>query len=140
MTALHDASVIAVDSSALIAIVKNEPERERFLSCISPCKRALVSSATLLESRVVIFNQQGHTGYQILEELLGLPVFEVIAQSQEEIDVAYEAFLMYGKGNRHKAQLNFGDLFSYALAKSRNIPLLYKGEDFAHTDVRSALA
>jgi ribonuclease VapC len=130
--------VIAVDTSALMAIVLNEPERQRFLDCIAPCEQALVSYASLLEARLVIFGRQGHAGYLLLEQLLAKRVFKIVVQSKEEMDTAYEAFLLYGKGNGHKAQLNFGDLFSYALAKTRGIPLLYKGEDFAHTDVRSA--
>jgi ribonuclease VapC len=131
--------LIAVDTSALIAIVLNEPERKRLLDCIAPCEQALISSASLLEARLVIYGKQGHAGYLLLEQLLNKRVFKVVAQSKEEIDTAYEAFLLYGKGHGNKAQLNFGDLFSYALAKTRGIPLLYKGDDFANTDIRSAV-
>lgn len=132
-------SVIAVDTSALIAIVLNEPEREQFLACIAPCEHALISNATLMEARLVIFGKQKQTGYQLLEQLISNRTFKVVTQDKEEMDLAYEAFLMYGKGRGHKAQLNFGDLFSYALAKSRGIALLYKGEDFELTDIVSAV-
>jgi ribonuclease VapC len=130
---------IAVDTSALIAIVMNEPERELFLKCIAPRDLALVSQSTLLESRLVIYGRHGHAGYLLLEQLLSKPAFNIVAQSDDEMKVAYEAFLLYGKGHGHKAQLNFGDLFSYALAKSRGIPLLYKGADFSFTDIVSAV-
>jgi ribonuclease VapC len=134
-----NSDVLAVDTSALIAIVLNEPERERFLECIASCRQALVSSATLMEARLVIYGKQKDVGYQLLEKMLSNRTFSVVAQDKEEMDLAYDAFLVYGKGRGHKAQLNFGDLFSYALAKSRGIPLLYKGEDFAFTDILSAV-
>ena len=132
-------NVIAVDTSALMAIVLNEPEREQFLTRIAPCEQALISSATLMETRMVVYGKQKHAGYELLEQLLSMRTFQVVAQEKEEMDLAYEAFLIYGKGNKHQAQLNFGDLFSYALAKSRGIPLLYKGDDFAFTDVVPAV-
>lgn len=139
MSSLVVSNVIAIDTSALIAIILNEPEREKFLACIAPCESVLISSSTLMEARLVIFGKQKNVGYQLLEELISQRKFHVIAQGKEEMDLAYEAFLRYGKGQSHKAQLNFGDLFSYALAKSRGIPLLYKGEDFALTDVVCAV-
>lgn len=132
-------NVIAIDTSALMAIVLNEPERERFLACIAPCEQVLVSSATLMEARLVVYGRQKHAGYQLLEQLLSMRTFNIVAQEKEEMDLAYEAFIVYGKGCGHQAQLNFGDLFSYALAKSRGIPLLYKGDDFACTDILSAV-
>lgn len=131
--------IIAIDTSALIAIVLNEPEREPFLACIAPCEKALISTSTLMEARLVVYGKQKHAGYQLLEQLLAQRTFNIVTQDKEEMDLAYEAFLRYGKGRGHKAQLNFGDLFSYALAKSRGIPLLYKGEDFAFTDIVSAV-
>ena len=134
-----NSDVLAVDTSALIAIVLNEPERERLVERLASCQQALISSSTLLEARLVVYGKQGHIGYHLLDKMLSNRVFSVVAQGKEEIDLAYEAFLIYGKGHGHKAQLNFGDLFSYALAKSRGIPLLYKGEDFAFTDIVSAV-
>ena len=86
-----------------------------------------------------MFGKRQHSGYLLLERVLEDPKYQVVTQGEDEMDMAYDAFLIYGKGNGHKAQLNFGDLFSYALAKSRGIPLLYKGEDFASTDIVSAV-
>ncbi len=131
--------VIAVDTSALIAIAQSEPERIPFLQRISRADSALISASNLLEARLVMYVKRQHSGYLLLERILKESKYVVVAQDKDEVDMAYEAFLIYGKGNRHKAQLNFGDLFSYALAKSRGIPLLYKGEDFAFTDIVSAV-
>lgn len=69
------------------------------------------------------------------KDILDVPTFEIVPPGPEEIDMAHVAFVAYGKGQGHPAGLNFGDLFSYALAKARGVPLLYKGGDFARTDV-----
>jgi ribonuclease VapC len=76
----------------------------------------------------------------LLDDLLRLPAFEMVAPGAAEMDAAYSAFVAFGRGSGHPAALNFGDLFSYALAKVRGLPLLYKGDDFSQTDVASALA
>lgn len=76
----------------------------------------------------------------LLDDLLRLPAFEFIAPRPSEADAAYAAFVAFGKGSGHSAGLNFGDLFSYALAKVRRLPLLYKGDDLAQTDVTNALS
>jgi ribonuclease VapC len=131
--------VIAVDTSALIAMAQNEPERIQFVRRISLADSALISASNLLEARLVMYGKRQHSGYLLLERILQESKYVVVSQDKDEVDMAYEAFLIYGKGNGHKAQLNFGDLFSYALAKSRGIPLLYKGEDFALTDIMSAV-
>jgi ribonuclease VapC len=75
----------------------------------------------------------------LMDDLLRLPMFEMVAPGASETNAAYAAFVAFGKGSGHPASLNFGDLFSYALAKVRGLPLLYKGDDFAQTDVLSAL-
>ena len=131
--------VIAIDTSALIAIAQSEPERLPFLQRIARADSALIGAPGLLEARLVMFGKRQHSGYLLLERVLEDPKYQVVTQGEDEMDMAYDAFLIYGKGNGHKAQLNFGDLFSYALAKSRGIPLLYKGEDFASTDIVSAV-
>ena len=74
----------------------------------------------------------------LVDDLLRLPLFEIVAPGKAEMDAAYTAFVAYGKGSGHPAGLNFGDLFSYALAKVRGVPLLFKGNDFLHTDIESA--
>ncbi len=134
-----NADVIAIDTSALIAIACSEPECVSFIECITRAEQVLLSSSTLLEARVVVFGKLKHAGFLLLDRIVSERKFLIVTQDKEEIDLAYEAFLLYGKGQGHKAQLNFGDLFSYALAKSRGIPLLYKGEDFDLTDIVSAV-
>jgi ribonuclease VapC len=74
----------------------------------------------------------------LLDDLLRLPPFVASAPDRREADAAYGAFLMFGKGSGHPAALNFGDVFSYAVAKVRDLPLLYKGNGFVHTDIRAA--
>ena len=71
----------------------------------------------------------------LLDDLLRLPMFELVPPGADEAASAYAAFIAYGKGSGHPAQLNFGDLFAYALAKARGLPLLFKGDDFSHTDI-----
>jgi ribonuclease VapC len=84
--------------------------------------------------------RRGHRAVVMLDDLLRLPVFEVVPPGQAETDAAYAAFVAYGKGSGHPAALNFGDIFSYALAKVRDSPLLFKGDDFAQTDIVSAIS
>lgn len=130
--------MIAIDTSALAAIAFEEPEWKAFKRIVVQADIVLISSVTVVEARVVIFARKGAAGLVVLEALLGSQKFEVVAPGDAELDIALEAFVSYGKGRGHPAQLNFGDLFSYALAKARGVPLLYKGADFAQTDVLGA--
>jgi ribonuclease VapC len=75
----------------------------------------------------------------LVDDLLRLPFFEIVPPGAAEMDAAYAAFVAFGKGNGHAAALNFGDVFSYALAKTRGLPLLFKGEDFAETGIARAV-
>ncbi len=130
--------MIVIDTSAIAAIVFKEPERKSFLEAIESSDRALIATPTVLEARLVMHGRKGERGVILLNELISGPKFEWIAPDKEMIDVAHGAFVTYGRGSGHAAGLNFGDLFSYALAKVRGLPLLYKGEDFAKTDIESA--
>jgi ribonuclease VapC len=131
--------MIAVDTSALVAIAFAEPERDAFLQAIKIADKALISTVSVVEARMVIHGRRGQRAVILMDDLLRLSMFEFAAPSAHEADAAYAAFVAYGKGSGHPAALNFGDVFSYALAKVRGLPLLYKGEDFAHTDIASAL-
>lgn len=84
--------------------------------------------------------RRGQRAVVLLDDMLRLPAFEVVAPGVAETDAAYAAFVAFGRGSGHPAALNFGDVSSYALAKVRGLPLLYKGDDFAQTDLLSALA
>jgi ribonuclease VapC len=128
--------VIAVDTSAIVAIALNEAERERFMQLIVESKRALISAATLVEARIVIRSRSSEQASYFIDEFLSSPPFETVNVDSTVADIASRAYVSFGKGSGHPAQLNFGDVFSYALAKSRDVPLLFKGNDFSQTDVR----
>lgn len=130
--------MIVVDTSALIAIVFNEPERRTFLDIIERQERTLVSTVNLVEARLVVHSRRGQRGMLMFDDLVRLHSIESVAPGPDEAAAAYAAFVAFGKGNRHPAGLNFGDLFSYALAKVRGLPLLFKGDDFGHTDIARA--
>lgn len=129
---------MVVDTSALIAIMGDEPERRRFNQLIEAAPATYVSAASLLETRIVLFARSGDSAVLALDAFLlksGMIVTEV---SPRIAEVAFDAYRRYGKGSGHRAGLNFGDCFAYALARHLDLPLLFKGDDFPHTDIRSA--
>lgn len=130
--------MIVADTSAIVAIAFAEPEREAFVAALERAERTLVSSVTAVEARRVVHARRGQRAVVLVDDLLRLPFFEIVPPGAAEMDAAYAAFVAFGKGNGHPAALNFGDVFSYALAKTRGLPLLYKGRDFAETDIASA--
>ena len=132
--------MIAVDTSAIVAIALGEPERRDFVTLIERSGKALLSTVSAVEARMVVHGRRGQRAVVLLNDLLRLPIFELVAPDVFEAEAAYAAFVAYGKGSGHPAGLNFGDVFSYALAKVRGLPLLYKGADFAQTDIQSAVA
>ncbi len=132
--------MIVADTSAIIAIVFAEPEREAFIDVIRRAPRVLVSTVSVVEARMVVHGRRGERAVVLVDDLLRLPMFELIPPGIAEMDAAYAAFVAFGKGSGHPAALNFGDVFGYALAKVRGLPLLYKGADFSETDIASAAA
>jgi ribonuclease VapC len=128
---------MVIDSSAVIAIALNEPERMDFLERIRADQRRLVSAPTLLELEIVLTVLQGSESPNILNDFIRRLHFQVVPFDGVQVGIAREAFRRYGKG-RHPARLNFGDCFSYALAKQTGEPLLYKGNNFSQTDIPSA--
>jgi ribonuclease VapC len=132
--------MIVVDASAIVAMAFGEPERAAFVQAIQKADKALISTVSAVEARMVVHGRRGQRAVVLVDDLLRLPVFEWVAPGVPEMDAAYAAFVAFGKGSGHPAGLNFGDLFGYALAKMRGLPLLYKGDDFAQTDVPSALS
>ena len=130
--------MIAIDTSALVAILSDEPERDGFNTLIESEEFTYVSAASLLETRIVLLSRFGDEGVLVLDSFLlksGIIVAEV---SPRMADIAFEAYRRFGKGTGHGASLNYGDCFSYALAKHLNAPLLFKGDDFSKTDIPSA--
>ena len=130
--------MIVADTSAIVAIAFAEPEREAFVAALERAERTLVSSVTAVEARMVVHARRGQRAVVLVDDLLRLSFFEIVPPGAAEMDAAYAAFVAFGKGNGHPAALNFGDVFSYALAKTRGLPLLFKGRDFAETDIASA--
>src|SRR5690554_1585724 len=127
--------MIVIDTSALAAIVFAEPERDVFRDIVHRAERVLIATPTVLETRMVVSGRRGERAVVMLDDLLALPKFEWVAPDRAAVDAAYAAFIAYGNGSGHPAGLNYGDVFSYALAKVRGLPLLFKGEDFAQTDI-----
>jgi ribonuclease VapC len=131
--------VIVVDSSALIAILRREPEADTFLRITSEARGCLLSSVSLLETSMVLAGRsRDATSWAHLDALIARAGMEVVAQDAELANAARMAFLRFGRG-RHSAALNLGDCASYAVAKHRNLPLLCKGDDFPKTDLRTAV-
>ena len=111
----------------------------RYLEAIANADRCLISAVTLLETRMVTFGRFGAAGADRLAAWLATFAPEIVAFDEAQTDAAFAAFATYGKGVHAKAKLNFGDCAAYALAKSQNLPLLFKGDDFAATDIVAAV-
>jgi ribonuclease VapC len=130
---------IAVDTSALMAIVLNEPDQAMFLDRLKSARRVAVSTVSVIEARMVAYGRLGQRAVVLLDDLVQVPAFEIVPPGADEMEAAWKAFIAFGKGSGHPAGLNFGDVFSYALAKVRRVPLLFKGNDFSQTDIVSAI-
>jgi ribonuclease VapC len=98
-----------------------------------------MSAVTLLETQIVLLSRSGSNSIPILHELIECAGIVVVPSDQPMAEAAFDAFRRYGKGQGHKAQLNTIDCAAYALAKTRDLPLLFKGNDFGSTDIRPAL-
>lgn len=127
--------MIAVDTSALMAIILDEPAGPACTGAIKHGAPLLISAATVAEALIVA---EGRELSPQMRNLLGRLDFEIVAVTAEFAYQVGEAFREFGKG-RHPAKLNYGDCFAYALAKDRDCPLLFVGNDFGQTDIRSAL-
>jgi ribonuclease VapC len=128
-----------IDSSAIIAILKKESDAEKFLREIDQAERCLLAAPTYLEVCMVWMGSVGEDGRKDVDNLVSNFDILVVPFSYKAADFAVRAFAQYGKGQGHQAQLNFGDCISYALAKMESMPLLFKGNDFRHTDVGCAV-
>ena len=123
-----------IDTSALIAILLHEPEGAPLARAIAAAPRRLLSALSLLEAGIVIEAKKGEEGARQLDLLIHRAEIEVVAMNGEQAELARTAWRRYGKG-RHPARLNLGDCCAYALSRYSGEALLFKGEDFAHTDV-----
>lgn len=125
---------MVIDTSALLAILLNEPERRAFNEAIEAADSRFMSAATFVEVSIVIESRFGAEGLRDLDVFIERADIEIAAVDSEQAHMARRAFSRFGKG-RHRAGLNYGDCFPYALAIALGEPLLYKGEDFGQTDV-----
>ena len=128
-----------IDSSAILAIVRNEPERQAFITAIADASRRLLAAPNLLEAAIVVERLGDPTLVREFDTVLADLQVESVPFTAAHAQIARDAYRDFGKGSGHPAQLNFGDCFAYALAKDADEPLLYKGNDFVHTDIRSAV-
>lgn len=125
---------MVLDTSALFAIFASEPEAELFEAAIADAPRRLISTATLVECGIVVLSRFGDAGAHELDLWVHQAKLQQMPVTEEHAQIARRAFQAFGKG-RHRAALNLGDCFSYALAVAEGEPLLFKGQDFAFTDV-----
>jgi ribonuclease VapC len=128
---------MVIDTSAVIAVLFDEPERREFVEEIAAASQRLISAATLIESSIVVESQRGEVAGRELDLFLHRARVHTVAVDEEQVETARAAWRKYGKG-RHPAGLNFGDLFAYALARRTGDALLFKGADFAQTDIAPA--
>jgi len=129
---------MVIDTSALVAMLTNEPEAERFEAAVEADPALLMSTASYLETSIVIESRFGEPGGRELDLWLHRAAVDLVAVHAQQADVARVAYRKYGKG-RHRAGLNYGDCFAYALAKISGEPLLFKGDDFPHTDITAVV-
>ena len=128
---------MVIDTSALVAILRNEDEGSRFLDIIRRGFPRLLAAPTAVEASMIMLSRFGEEGLADLNSLLVEAEIEIAPLSPDHVAFAVDAFRRFGKG-RGRAGLNMGDCFSYALASATGEALLFKGNDFVHTDVKAA--
>jgi ribonuclease VapC len=125
---------MVIDTSALVAILQNEPERRKFNEAIEAAEVRSMSTASFVETSIILESRFGADGVRDLDLFINKAQISLAPVDEDHAHLARDGFRKYGKG-RHPAGLNYGDCFSYALARSQDEPLLFKGKDFSKTDV-----
>jgi ribonuclease VapC len=128
-----------IDASALIAILRNEPEAASCAAAIEGAPERRISAVNLVEAAIVIDGSRDPVACRRFDELVKTAGLIIEPVTEEQARIARSAYRDFGKGSSHPARLNFGDCFAYALAKVAGETLLFKGEDFGHTDIVPAL-
>jgi ribonuclease VapC len=128
-----------IDTSALLAILRAEPDARLYAKAIERSAVRRISAGTYLEAAIVIDSSRDPIASRRLDDLLEAAEIVIEPATEYEMRIGRRAYVDFGKGSGHPAQLNFGDCFSYGLAKARREALLFKGADFAHTDITPAL-
>jgi ribonuclease VapC len=130
---------VIIDTSALIAILRAEPDASEMAQAIEMAQVRRISAANWVETAVVIDASRDPVASRRFDELVQIAELQVEPVTHDQAQIARDAYRDFGKGSGHKAGLNFGDCFAYALAKSAGESLLFKGNDFGHTDITPAL-
>lgn len=128
-----------VDTSALIAILRDEPEAATCAEAIATAPQCRMSAANFVEAAIVIDGSRDPVASRRFDDLVTAAQLVIEAVTEVQARIAREAYRDFGRGSGHPARLNFGDCFAYALARATGEPLLFKGDDFCHTDVTPAL-
>ncbi|MFY9780675.1 MAG: type II toxin-antitoxin system VapC family toxin [Candidatus Baltobacteraceae bacterium] len=128
-----------VDTSALIAILRSESDAAAYAKAIAAARVRRISAVNFVEAAVVIDGSRDPIASRRFDDLVREADLIIEPVNETHARLAREAYRDFGKGSGHRANLNFGDCFAYALAKSTGEPLLFKGDDFAHTDLAPAL-
>jgi ribonuclease VapC len=128
---------MVIDTSAVVAILLNEPGSERFVRALNEASNLQMSVASVLEISLVIDSRLGPSAASTLDEWLAASPIDIVPMTRRHLETAREGFRRFGKG-RHPASLNFGDCFSYGLAKASGDTLLFQGKDFSQTDITPA--
>ncbi len=130
---------MVLDTSAIIAAIAGEPDASRYQAAIQAEESLAMTSVNALETRIVLLSRFSEESLRAFDRLLIDHMIEVVPFTAELAEAAFDAYRRFGKGHGHRAQLNICDCASYALARVRNDTLLFKGDDFARTDIRPAL-
>ena len=128
-----------VDTSAIVAIVRSEKHATQCLDALERAQRVSISAGTCIETFIVVDASDASLVTLTLENIMSRYEILIEPVTEAQVRIARLAYRRYGKGSGHPARLNFGDCFAYALARDRNEPLLFVGNDFIHTDIKSAL-
>ncbi len=128
-----------VDTSALVAILRDEPDADRYVAALAAAVGPKISAGNYIEAGVIIDLNGDPVLSRHLDDLLSTSQIHVEPVTQQHAEIARRAYRDFGKGSGHPAQLNFGDCFAYALSRATGEPLLFKGDDFGHTELQSAL-
>ena len=131
-------ALVVIDSSAIVAVFRGESDADDLFARAMRYERRAISASTWLECAIVCEGKKDEGGGERFDRIAASLALEVVPFSPQQAVLAREAFKRYGKGRRTKASLSFGDCFAYALAKDLGAPLLFKGNDFAQTDIAAA--
>ncbi|RBY84500.1 type II toxin-antitoxin system VapC family toxin [Blastococcus sp. TF02A-30] len=128
-----------VDTSAIVAILRGEPDADRYIRALATARSARASAATYLEAAIVVDANRDPVLSGRFDDLVAAVPITVEPVTRRQAEIARQAYRDFGKGSGHPAGLNFGDCFAYALARETGEPLLFRGDDFSHTDVTAAV-